>query len=138
MKLHPYLMFAGNCEDAINFYKDVFDAEIGQIMRYSEMPPGHMEVTKEMEHLIMHCLLHFKDITIMACDNMMPDYQAGNDCYLSVDVPDIDEAFAVFNSLAEGGTIGMPFEDTFWGGKFGMLTDKFGVGWMVSSEHKSA
>ncbi len=138
MKLHPYLMFAGTCEDALNFYKDIFDAEEKGIMRYSEMPPGHMEVTKDMENFIMHATIEFHGITMMLCDNLMPNYKAGNDCYLSLSIDDLEEATSIFNSLADGGNIGMPLDDTFWGGKFGMLTDKFGVGWMVSSEGNEA
>ena len=136
MKLQTYVTFAGNCEEAINFYKDVLDGEITQLMRFAEMPPGHMEVTKEVEDLVMHATLEFHGNALMASDNPSPDYEQGNAYHLSIYLEDPEEAFSVFNSLANGGNIAMPFEEVFWGGKFGMLTDRFGVGWMVSSEHK--
>ena len=137
MKLHTYVMFAGNCEEAINFYKDVLDGEITELMRYADMPPGHMEVTQEIEDHVMHCTLKFHGNMLMASDNLGPDYTQGNAYHLSIDIEDVEEAVSVFNSLADGGKVAMPFEDAFWGGKFGMLTDRFGVGWMVSSEHKA-
>ena len=138
MKLNTYLAFKGNCEDAMNFYKDVLDGEFTTFMRFSEAPPGTMEVPESMKNMVMHVTLESRGCTLMASDNIQEHMKVGNNFSLSINLSDDEEASAVFNSLAEGGQVIMPYENAFWGGKFGMLLDKFGVQWMVSSDHKPA
>ena len=135
MQLNPYLNFPGTCEEAINFYKDILDGEIKMLMRYSEAPPGSFEPPKGMEDKVMHCTLEFSGLTVLASDCHDGNYEPGNNCHLSLNIKSDEEAAKVFNDLAVGGAVTMPFNEVFWGGKFGMLTDKFGVHWMVSSEH---
>lgn len=138
MQLQSYLAFKGNCEQAINFYKDVFDGEVESLMRFKEAPKDVMCKEGDAGELIMHATLKFQNCVLMACDFIQEQpFVQGNNYSISVNVKDIDEAAAVFNSLAEGGFVAMPFADVFWGGKFGMLIDQFGVQWMVSSEHKA-
>ncbi|MEM7382477.1 MAG: VOC family protein [Bacteroidota bacterium] len=136
MKINTYLMFDGNCESAIGFYKDVLNGQVSMEMRYSDAPED-MPVPDHMTNKIMHTTLEFEGGSIQACD-MQEELQRGNGHYLSLYIPSDEEAFAVFNGLSEGGQIAMPFEEVFWGGKFGMLIDKFGIQWMVSSDHKPA
>lgn len=137
MKLNPYLTFDGNCEEAIDFYKDVFDGQIVMQMRFKDAPPNEMEVPAALENKIMHTTLEFHGCTILASDRMEGgELVKGNAHHLSVNIAAEDEAAAVFQSLADGGQVLMPFNDVFWGGKFGMLIDQFGIQWMVSSEHK--
>ncbi|NAS11710.1 VOC family protein [Poritiphilus flavus] len=136
MKINTYLMFDGNCEDAIGFYKDVLNGQISTQMRYSDAPED-MPMPDHMMNKIMHTTLEFEGGSIMACDTH-DKLNLGNAHHLSLNIASEEEALAVFNSLADGGQIAMPFEEVFWGGKFGMLTDKFGIQWMVSSEHKPA
>lgn len=136
MQLNPYLTFNGNCEEAMNFYADVLGGEISMMMRFSEAPNGS-SFPKEIHNKIMHCTLECNGIIIMGSDNtgQMP-FNQGNNYHLSLNIKSEDEAYAIYKSLAEGGKELMPFQEVFWGGKFGMLVDKFGVQWMVSSEHK--
>ena len=137
MQLQSYLAFNGNCEEAINFYKDVFDGEIVMISRFKEAPENMMCVPDEAKELIMHATLQIQGSVLMASDTVESDkFIQGNNYSISVNVKNVDEASTIFNSLAEGGNIMMPFDDAFWGGKFGMLADQFGVQWMLSSEHK--
>ena len=137
MKLQSYLAFNGNCEEAMNFYKDVFDGEIVMMSRFKDMPEDAMCVPDEALDLVMHCTLKFQNCILMASDTVdSKNFKEGNNYSISVSVPIEDEASSIFNSLADEGQIIMPFAPAFWGGKFGMLIDQFGVQWMVSSEHK--
>lgn len=136
MKLNMYLTFDGNCEEAINFYKDVFEGEITILSRFREAPPGIMQVPAGSENLIMPATLEFQECILMASDTIDREkFASGTNYSLSVNIADADKASAVYHSLVEGGNATMPFVDAFWGGKFGMLVDKFGIHWMVSSEH---
>ena len=135
MKIHPYLIFDGQCEEAIQFYKDILGGSISTQMRYGDAP-ADMPVSEEMKDKIMHMTLEFGEGLLMAADGMQGPLKLGNNAHMSLNVPVAEEAAAVFNSLAEDGQITMPFKEVFWGGKFGMLTDRYGVQWMVSSQHK--
>ena len=139
MQLQSYLAFNGNCENAINFYTAVFDATIESIMRFKDAPEEIMCVDDVHKEKIMHATLKFQDCILMASDYISENpFIQGNNYSISINVKDEEEASSIFNSLAEDGFIAIPFEDAFWGGKFGMLIDQFGVQWMVSSEHKPA
>ncbi len=134
MKLVPYLGFSGNCEEAINFYKDVFNGEITQLGRYGESP---METPEELKEKIMHARLQFGDTLIMFSDMMgETDADPGSMISLSIDCDSIDQLERIFPKIAEGGKITMPLQDQFWGARFGMLTDKFGIHWMFNCEKK--
>ena len=136
MKLNPYLNFDGNCEEAINFYADVLGGEIKMLMRFSEAPPGEFEAEESWKDKVMHATLEFGDgNTILFSDHVHPGYSQGNNAHMSLNIGEDETAEKVYNSLAEGGIQTMPFAEVFWGGKFGMLTDKFGVHWMVSTSH---
>ena len=136
MKLNPYLYFDGNCEEAIEFYADVLGGETKLMMRFSDAPAGSFPIEDEWKNKIMHATLEFGDgINILLSDEVNPGFSQGNNMHMSLNVPNEEEAEKIYNSLLEGGTTKMPFGPVFWGGKFGMLIDKFGVQWMVSSEH---
>ena len=126
-------MFDGNCEEALNYYKDIFDGEVVTLMRYKDGPPEY--ASPGIENKIMHATLQFRGIDLLMSDAMMNPISKGNANYLSVNVDNEDEALAIFNGLSDGGSTEMPFAEVFWGGKFGSLVDKFGVHWMVSAEH---
>lgn len=133
MKLNSYLMFNGNCEEAMNYYKDIFDGEYITFMRYKDGPPEYSNSSNENK--VMHVTMQFHGCELLASDSMGNTVTNGTNNYLSVSIDDEDEAVAVFNSLADGGKVEMPFEEVFWGGKFGSLVDRFGVQWMISAEH---
>ena len=134
MKLHAYLGFKGNCEEAINFYKEAFDGEISQLSRYGESP---METTDDLKDKIMHARLQFGDTLIMFSDMMGENgADAGSMISLSIECDSIEQLEKVFPKVAEGGKITMPLQDQFWGARFGMLTDKYGIHWMFNCEKK--
>ncbi len=135
MKLIPYIMFSGDAEQALNFYKEVLNGEIKDINRFGEAP---MNNTPEgHKDKILHSTFLFGGNTIMVSDSM-PGQEAASDSniHLSIDMPDADELQQVFTKLSVGGEITMPLQDTFWGATFGMLTDKFNVKWMFNHDKK--
>ncbi|MEJ7737544.1 MAG: VOC family protein [Chitinophagaceae bacterium] len=132
MKLIPYIMYAGNAEDALNFYKDILGGEIKGIQRYGETPMPSADNYKDK---IMHSTFEFDDNVIMVSDSMPGNETTkGSNVHLSLDVKDTAKMDEVFNKLADGGKVSMPLQDTFWGARFGMLTDKFGINWMFNCE----
>ena len=134
MKLVPYLHFGGNAREAINFYKDALQGEITMLSTYGESP---MPCDDDYKDKLVHARLIFDDNMIMISDSFkgQPVSTHGN-IQLSVDVEDEKKLEQVFSKMAEGGTITMPLADQFWGAKFGMLADKFGVSWMFNCEKK--
>ncbi len=137
----PYISFKGNCEEAINFYKEALGAEVLFMGRVGDSPMKG----KASDDAIMHCTLKIGDTHLMACDNMSPDHPVniGNNISLAIGTSDMASAETSFNKMAEGGTVLMPMQETFWAERFGMLTDKFGINWMFNvdkpeSDHAKA
>jgi PhnB protein len=129
----PYIAFKGNCEEAINFYKQQLGAEVIFIQRYGDSPMAG----KGPDDKIMHCSIKVGDSVIMACDNVFDDQNptiVGNNITLALGTTDIAEAESTFDRLSDGATIVMPMQETFWAMRFGMLTDKFGINWMLNCD----
>ena len=126
---HPYFTFAGNCREAMNFYKECLDAHL-EIMDFENTP---MEVPEEAKNNVMHAVLTRPGITLMASD-AMPGQPVvnGSNLSLSINCDSRSQADAFFAKLGAGGSITMPMENTFWGAYFGMVTDKFGTHWMFN------
>jgi PhnB protein len=134
MKLVPYLNFPGNCEEALDFYKEALSGEIIQLGRYGESP---MKSPEEFKDKIIHARLRFGDALIMASDVMNGrPVNPGDNISLSVDSDNDQQLGEVFSKMAVGGKITMPLQEQFWGAKFGMLVDKFGIHWMFNCEKK--
>ncbi|MTE27516.1 VOC family protein [Winogradskyella ouciana] len=134
MKCDVYLSFDGNCEEAIDFYKDVFDGEYQVMMRYKDGPPEYSK--PEIENKIMHATLSFGNgCELKASDNFFKPINKGNNYHVSIAADDEEQGYAIFSSLMEDGEVTMPYNDVFWGGKFGSGVDKFGIQWMISSPH---
>jgi PhnB protein len=135
LKINPYLNFAGNTEDAFKFYRSVFGGEFATMLRFKDTPEAGRVPEKEKE-MIMHVALPVGDgITLMGTDaleSMGHRLQAGNNVQLSIETDSKNEVDKIFKGLSAGGKVTMPLADTFWGAYFGMVTDKFGVQWMVS------
>lgn len=134
IKLVPYLMFSGNCEEAMNFYKEVFGGEIGLISRYSEMPG---DLPEEYRHKIMHMNLEMNGSSIMAADYApgvayTPEKERSG-VHLSLGFDTTHEMESCYKKLGETGHITMPIQDTFWGERFAMVTDRYGFNWMLSA-----
>jgi PhnB protein len=133
MQIQAYLFFDGRCEEALEFYRQVLGAKPGRLMRYQdspEAPPPGM-VPPGYENKIMYSDFRIGDSQIMACDDCTckhTDFQGFN---LSLSVANETEAKRVFTALATGGSVSMPLAKTFFSPCFGMLKDKFGIGWMV-------
>lgn len=132
MILAPYLVFDGNCEEAMKFYATCLDGEVTAMNRYEGSP---MQVPTEFRDKILHASMVFESNTIQGCD-ATPEHPAvhGTDFSLSISVVEVFVLDRIFNRLAEGGTVTMPLQDTFWGARFGMVTDRFGVRWMFSCD----
>jgi PhnB protein len=132
MDLQPYLMFSGNCEEALNYYAKALGGQVVHLSRYNEAPEGERPPGDTSK--VMHATLVAKDVVIMASDSHGPQVITGNSVFLNLNFKSVEEQEKVFNTLAEGGTTIMPLQDTFWGARFGMLTDKFGINWMVNHD----
>ena len=135
MTLIPYLHFEGNAEEALNFYKNILDGEILMVSRYGDAP---MPIDEDWKNKIMHARLQFGNSIFYVSDGPK-GYTSSKDgnIQLSVDVPDENKIAEIFNKMAEGGQVTMPLAKQFWGATFGMLKDKFGIGWMFNCEAKN-
>lgn len=133
MTLEPYLFFNGRCEEAMDFYQQAIGAEVTFKMHMNEAPepPPPGAIPAGFDNKIMHASLRVGGMNLMVSDgnsDMQPSFKGFT---LSLGVADAAEAERTFNGLAEGGKVVMPLGKTFWSPCFGMLEDKFGVGWMV-------
>lgn len=143
-KVSIYLNFKRNTEGAFNFYKTVFGTEfIGDIARMGDVPPpeaGGPVLAEEDKNLVMHVALPLLgNFTLMGTDapeSMGFTLNQGNNIYINLEPDTRSETDALFTKLSEGGTIGMPLQQMFWGDYFGSLTDKFGVQWMFNCSEK--
>ena len=130
--IQPYLMFGGRCEEALEFYTKTLGAKVEMLMRFSESPDPVPEgmLAPGFENKVMHSSFQVGESVIMASDGC--DSTSKFDGFsLSITVPDEAEANRVFAALGEGGKVNMPLGKTFWSPCFGMLTDRFGMDWMV-------
>ena len=136
MSVQPYLFFNGRCEEALDFYRGAAGAEVEMLSRFKDAPqPGMAQ--PGMENKVMHASFRIGETILMASDGRCEGEPRFEGFSLSIVVPDEQKAESVFSALADGGKITMPLEKTFWAPKFGMLEDRFGVGWMVSVQHKT-
>lgn len=133
--MNVYLNFAGNTEEAFDFYKSVFGGVFASVVRFKDMPMEGVTIPKEDEDKIMHIGLPIgKDNVLMATDaleSMGQKLTPGNNFHISVHPESKEEADRIFNGLSAGGTIEMPMADQPWGDYYGSFEDKFGVRWMV-------
>lgn len=132
---NPYLTFDGNCEEAFNFYQNCFGGKIVITQRFGDSP---MPVAAAYKDKIMHIELQAHPVHLMGCDGS-PQHQVikGNTVTFNLSFDATEEQEKIFNKLADGGKVSMPLENTFWGSRFGMLTDKFGVHWMLNCQLSS-
>ena len=133
MKINPYLNFNGQCKEAFKFYEQVLGGKITFQMTWGEMP-GADQFPAESHKLIMHSTLNVGDEVVMGADAPPDRYQEPKGINVSIHVKDKAEGERIFNALAEGGEVQMPFQQTFWSPGFGMCVDRFGIPWMVNTE----
>lgn len=131
----PYLIFDGNCREAMAFYQQVLGGELQQ-MSFGESPE---KVPPGAEDRLIHARLARGETLLMASDNMpgMP-YRQGDNVWLSLECESAEEVDTLFAGLSDGGSAVMPPNDTFWGAYFAMLTDRFGVCWMLNHARPGA
>lgn len=131
--MNPYLNFPGNTEDAFNFYKSVFGGEFKMLMRFGDTPEKD-RTPAALQDKIMHIALPIGSSMLMATDAMEEMGQKltfGNNQHISYSADSAEDGQRIFDGLAAGGKVGVPYAKQFWGDTLGMLTDQFGVQWMV-------
>ena len=132
--IQPYLFFNGSCEQAIEFYRKVLGTEVEMMMRFKESPepPPPGAVPPGFENKIMHASFRVGQTTVMASDGCSAEKPSFQGFSLSLSVLNEKEADRVFGALADGGQVKMPLTKTFWSPRFGMVEDRFGIGWMIN------
>lgn len=134
MIVQPYLHFEGRCDEAIEFYKNAVDAKVDMLMRYKDSPVTPQEgcmPQEGFEDKVMHSAFRIGETMVMATDGFNTGKQEFKGISLSLTCTSDAEAKKRFDALAEGGQVTMPLAKTFFTSSFGMLTDKFGVDWMI-------
>lgn len=139
MQVTPYVFFNGNCADALAFYESALGAEVTMKMLASDMPPDpDFVVPDDKKNLIMHAQMKVGEGEVMMSDNIMGESADMDGASIMLNLPTAAEAKAIFDNLADGAEITMPWEPTFWSAGFGTLRDKFGVRWMVGTDEPPA
>lgn len=136
MKIEPYLHFNGRAEEALGFYEKALGAKVDMVMRFSESPDPHPagRLPAGFENKIMHASLLIGEARVMLSDGGALTGQSLSGFSLSLQYDSESDARHAFAALADGGRITMPLGPTFWSPCFGMVTDRFGVPWMVTAE----
>ena len=145
MNVTPYLCYEGRCEEALQFYRERLDAKIDALMRFSEAPAspdgsagcGEMPASVTGEK-VMHASFRIGDSMLMASDGRCTGEARFEGIALTILARDDAHAEQLFTALADGGQVQMPLEQTFFASRFGMLADRFGVGWMIISDPAQA
>lgn len=134
--LNPYLKFNGTAQQAIKLYETALGARIQNVMRFGDAPAG--VAAPEHRDRVMHATLDIGGHLVMLSDTMpsAPASTEGSNVHIVLNFDDADEMARKFEALSVGGQVTMPLQDTFWGAKFGMLTDAFGIRWMFNHEQK--
>jgi PhnB protein len=133
MKLNPYLIFDGQCEAAFRFYEKCLGGRVEAMMPFRDSPACN-EVPAEARDRIMHARLDIGDQALMGSDTTpQHPYEGVRGIHVSINVDGPEEAERIWAALAEGGTVQMPLQQTFWAARFGMVVDRFGTPWMINS-----
>lgn len=137
--INPYLMFDGTAEKAIKLYESALGATAKGIMRYGDTPGVDGCKTQTDKDRVMHATLSIDGSMIMMSDGPpgMP-MPTDSNVQISLDFDDVADMTRKFDALAEGGKVALALHDSFWGSRFGMLTDAFGIRWMFSAELKKS
>ena len=137
MQVQPYLFFDGRCDEALAFYKKAIGAEVEMLMRWKDNPdPGGC--TEANKDKVMHASFKVGDVSVLASDGRCEGKPEFKGFALTISAKTAAEADKTFTALADGGQVQMPMSKTFFSERFGMLADKFGVGWMVIVDTQAA
>ena len=135
MNVQPYLSFEGRAQEAIDFYKSAVGAKVDMVMRFKEAPPEmQSQMAPGSKDKVMHAAFHIGDTQILASDGECHGKPSFQGFSLSINAANDAEAEKLFAAVGKGGQVQAPLTKTFFGSKFGMVTDKFGVMWMVIAE----
>jgi PhnB protein len=138
MAVTPYLLFDGRCTEAIEFYQKHLGAEVGMVMRFKDAPPQEgWTPDPAILNRVMHASVTINGTPVMMSDGCEGDKAEYKGFALALDAKTAAEGERLFQSLSEGGTVRQPLIETFFADRFGMLTDKFGIGWMVVAGSKN-
>lgn len=132
MEFTPYLNFNGNCAEAFKFYEQLFGGKIQMMQTHGETP-ARDHVPPEWHGAVIHASLLVDGKLLMASDAPPAMYKPAEGMWVSVGVASVAEGRRIFNALADGGRVTMPYEQTFWSPGFGMVVDRFGTPWMINS-----
>lgn len=136
IKLHSYLNFAGDAEEAFELYRSVFGGEFSSLVRFEDFPMEGVTIPEEDRGKIMHIALPIGEHDVLMASDVLESLGhrlvPGNNVYVSVHPGSREEAERIFAALSEGAEVEMPIADQAWGDYFGSLRDRFGVRWMVS------
>ncbi|SDH34844.1 VOC family protein [Nitrosomonas sp. Nm132] len=137
--IQPYLFFGGRCEEALDFYRTALGAQVEIFLRHKDSPesppPGMLQ--PDFENKIMHTTFRIGGSTLMASDGCQEGSKFSG-FSLSLTVPTEAEVDRVFAALADDGEVQMPLTKTFWSSRFGMLTDRFSISWMINVAAESS
>jgi PhnB protein len=132
MRISIHLCFDGQCEAAFAFYQKLLGGEITTMLKYGDSPIADT-VDPRWRDRILHATLRLDDQELLGADVRPEDYGRPRGFYALLSLPGLAEAKRVFDALAEGGSVHMPLQKTFWSEGFGVLTDRFGVPWEIAS-----
>ncbi len=134
LTIEPYLFFGGRCEEALEFYENILEAKRVMLMRFDEMPDSPPEgmIAPGWGNKVMHSSVFIGDSVVMMSDGCGTDKVKFDGFRLSIAPENEEKAKEIFEALSVGGTVEMPLGKTFWSPCYGMLTDKFGLGWMIN------
>lgn len=133
MNIVPYLWFDGTCAEAFRFYEKAVGGKIVDMLPHAGTPMS-ADVPAGWQDKIMHASMKIGDSVLMASDIPPAHYKPAQGLSVSLHVKTAEEAERIFRALAEGGTVTMPIEKTFWADRFGMLVDRFGTPWMINCD----
>ena len=135
MALHAYRFFGTNCREAMTRYQEIFGGRL-DLMIFADMPPGEDGPDDVDPGLVMHASLTFGDgDMLMASDDPTGDGAPMSGISIHYSAATVEDGERIFDALADGGDVGMPFEEVFWAQRFGSCTDRYGTSWMVSVDH---
>jgi PhnB protein len=133
MRATPYLNFNGQCEEAFRFYEQLLGGRIEVMQTHGDSPVAP-HVPADWHDSILHARLVAGDTVLMGSDSPSERYERPQGIYVSLQLTDPAEAERIFSGLADGGTVTMPIEKTFWAERFGMLVDRYGTPWMINCD----
>lgn len=129
--LNPYLFFNGNCREAMKFYERCFGGKL-ELMTYGDAKGEGCPLAEKEK--IMHAALTAKGLMLMASDRADKAPTPGDNVSLSLTCDSLSELEELFKALSDQGQVGLPLHDAFWGDRFGALTDRFGINWMLTAK----